>query len=1176
MDNNDGKLQFDAWLNDSDFNAKIKEMEAKIKGFGANTDKTATEIESRFSLMAAGITGALTLTAAAQFRQQLIQVRGEFQKYEAVLANSLGSQEDAAESMQMLSDVASKTPFQLDSLTDSYVKLVNQGFKPSREEIIKLGDLASSTGKRFDQLAEAVLDAQTGQFERLKEFGIKASASGDQIAFSFKGVTTTVQNSGDAIRNYMLSLGDLDGVKGSMDAISKTLVGQVSNLEDSITAMFNEIGKSSEGFLSDSIGATKLLVDNYSEIGKAIGVLVTTYGTYKAAVIVTSIAQSAAASAVQGMTVAQQLNMLVTIQATKIQKLFNATMLVNPYAMAAAAIAGLAAGFVLYNTRLTEAQKLEKEHLEIRKKYTETLDQEKAKTDSLVSTLNNENLSKKTRLKALNDIKNAADGYLDGLTLENLKTSEGTKLLAVYNKEFERKIWLQANEEEKVNLIKEKRELEKQKNELSQQIIDLQAQKNNPALSGGSSFAPSTSQQTVETASAQALSKRTQLLEKQNALNVQLAKLNKEQADLEEASVNASGKTVKGYESVSDRIGYLDDQIKSLQKSRGELAVNDLQAINNIDKQINALKNQKEKLEKATPSKGVDVVKFDYTDSLAKSFAEGTSIIENETDKWNKIISEATQSELEEMVKVAQAESEVAQRKAELQAEALEQSRTLSEELSRIKTEYAAKEAALIASNAEFMPEKLEQLKKLEKEKIAAVVENATKTMEMGRLELVDFLANTAAKIEAMKAEGRSVEALQAQYDVAASTLEKIPSTDPFTAFIQAIKDYGEASEDVSRKQHLAAIFNSAAIAARELQGEVAGVVDILVDLGAINADQANSINNTAGQVAGLVQGAATIADGLLNLNPATIIKGGIEIVGNAIKLLSFKSKDIAKSQKAITEEIKNMESAYKRLDRSISSAVGGEVIELQLEKYKLNQKEMLKYDELIALERSKKKKKQNQDDIDAWNEAKESLKFDNEDIVASINLRLTNTTSESITDSIIQGFANGESSIADFADNFEDLMKNALLQALKVQALEGPIKQWYETFAGYLSDGILSPEENKKAKAAWDAIINNADKTWDALQEGTGMDFSANGQLAKANTLTGDIKGVTEETASIIGGQMNAIRMNQAESMEMIRGQLFHLANISSNTYNLHGMKTTLENIEKKISEKGTDISML
>ena len=107
----------------------------------------------------------------------------------------------------------------------------------------KLGDLASSTGKGFDQLAEAILDAQTGQFERLKEFGIKAAQNGDTVTMNFKGQKTSIDNTAESIQAYLLSLGDMTGVSGSMEAISKTLEGQVSNLEDSVSQMINILVK---------------------------------------------------------------------------------------------------------------------------------------------------------------------------------------------------------------------------------------------------------------------------------------------------------------------------------------------------------------------------------------------------------------------------------------------------------------------------------------------------------------------------------------------------------------------------------------------------------------------------------------------------------------------------------------------------------------------------------------------------------------------------------------------------------------------------------------------------------------------------------------------------------------------------------------------------------------------
>lgn len=109
--------------------------------------------------------------------------------------------------MKMLQQLAADTPSSLQEWTEAYIKLVNRGVKPTSQELVNMGDLAASQGKSIDQLIEAILDAMTGENERLKEFGIKASKSGETTKFSFRGVTTEVRNSEDAIKDYLLSLG---------------------------------------------------------------------------------------------------------------------------------------------------------------------------------------------------------------------------------------------------------------------------------------------------------------------------------------------------------------------------------------------------------------------------------------------------------------------------------------------------------------------------------------------------------------------------------------------------------------------------------------------------------------------------------------------------------------------------------------------------------------------------------------------------------------------------------------------------------------------------------------------------------------------------------------------------------------------------------------------------------
>lgn len=227
----------------------VKTLTTETKKYNSEVKKASQET-SKFndgaSNLATGIAAAFSVGAVSSFVGKIVNTRAEFQKFEAVLTNTLGSNSLAQNALMMIQDVAAKTPFSVQELTSSFVKLANQGFEPTAAQITKLGDLAASQGKSFDQLTEGIIDAQTGEFERLKEFGIKASKEGDNVKFKFKGVETQVKNNGKAINDYILSLGDLEGVSGGMAAISDTLGGKISNLGDNFDAFFNNLGEQSE------------------------------------------------------------------------------------------------------------------------------------------------------------------------------------------------------------------------------------------------------------------------------------------------------------------------------------------------------------------------------------------------------------------------------------------------------------------------------------------------------------------------------------------------------------------------------------------------------------------------------------------------------------------------------------------------------------------------------------------------------------------------------------------------------------------------------------------------------------------------------------------------------------------------------------------------------------------
>ena len=91
---------------------------------------------------------------------QAYNTRKEFATYEAVLKNATGSTKAAASAMKMIQTLAADTPASVAEWTQAYIKLINRGITPAKEELIQMGDIASSQGKDIDQFIEALLDAR--------------------------------------------------------------------------------------------------------------------------------------------------------------------------------------------------------------------------------------------------------------------------------------------------------------------------------------------------------------------------------------------------------------------------------------------------------------------------------------------------------------------------------------------------------------------------------------------------------------------------------------------------------------------------------------------------------------------------------------------------------------------------------------------------------------------------------------------------------------------------------------------------------------------------------------------------------------------------------------------------------------------------------------------------------
>jgi hypothetical protein len=200
---------------------------------------------------------------------KFVGVTREFDRISAGLETATGSAKKADIAFEALSDFAQRTPYSLRETTDSFVKLVNFGLTPSERALTSYGDASAALGRNLNQMIEAVADATVGEFERLKEFGVKARVQGDNINFTFRGMSTTVKNNATDIEEYLIRLGEIN-FAGAMAKRMATLDGALSNLGDSFDKMMRAIAKSGfEDMLSGWTRGLSTFLDKIGEVFEA-------------------------------------------------------------------------------------------------------------------------------------------------------------------------------------------------------------------------------------------------------------------------------------------------------------------------------------------------------------------------------------------------------------------------------------------------------------------------------------------------------------------------------------------------------------------------------------------------------------------------------------------------------------------------------------------------------------------------------------------------------------------------------------------------------------------------------------------------------------------------------------------------------------------------------------------
>jgi len=187
-------------------------------------------------------------------------------------------------------------------------------------------------------------------------------------------------------------------------------------------------------------------------------------------------------------------------------------------------------------------------------------------------------------------------------------------------------------------------------------------------------------------------------------------------------------------------------------------------------------------------------------------------------------------------------------------------------------------------------------------------------------------------------------------------------------------------------------------------------------------------------------------------------------------------------------------------------------------------------------------------------------LKIEEGQIKADLYQLLTGTTSQAISDSISEGFANGLNSVEDFADKTSSIIRNALMQSFQAEFLDKQLQGWYEGFAEDIkSDGGLDPDEALRNKELLNEIITDSADAFESYRQMMEEIGIWNTSEVEQRGLAGAIKGITEDTAGVLAGQIGAIRFNVLEQLEISKQGLMYQKETALNTRRLENIESHL-----------------
>ena len=366
MNNDKGRLNYGVGLDNSQLRVGVAESRRLLQGIGQTAVDEGARIDDSFKRIGRTVAGVFAVSQIKDFITHVATVRGEFQQLEIAFKTMLGSAGQADVLMTQLVKTAATTPFGLKDIGQAAKQLLAYGVAANdvNSTLIRLGDIAAGLSIPINDLAYLygttmvqgrLYTQDLNQFlgrgiplmeELAKQFGV-AENQVKQLVEDGKVGFPEVQKAIENLTNEGSKFG------GLMEAQSKTITGQISNIEDAIDTMFNAIGQSQEGVINTSLGLVSTLIENWETVGNILLTIIATYGAYKAAVI--AVAAAHKLMNIWG-TVSAFLSLTTSIRSAKdAMLLFNMAVKANPLGLVLSVLAAAVTAFLAFRKSTDEA-----------------------------------------------------------------------------------------------------------------------------------------------------------------------------------------------------------------------------------------------------------------------------------------------------------------------------------------------------------------------------------------------------------------------------------------------------------------------------------------------------------------------------------------------------------------------------------------------------------------------------------------------------------------------------------------------------------------------------------------------------------------------------------------------------------------------------------------------------